>query len=224
MSSPVCVPTLWDRYAPGMDAHLLSVNVGTITEVTWGRVRRSAIDKQPVTESVGVGRLGLVGDEIADLKHHGGVDQAVYAYAREDLDDWAAELGRDLANGQFGENLTTQGLDLQNALLGDRWRVGTALLEVCDVRISCSVFAGFLGEKRWVRRFAEKGVPGAYLRVIEEGELASGDAVTVEEHGLHDLTVELAFRARTTEPDLLTRFADQPGLGARMARVVGARE
>lgn len=205
-----------------MDARLLSVNVGTISEVAWGRIKRSAIDKRPVGGTVTVGRLGLAGDEIADLKHHGGVDQAVYAYAREDLDDWAVELERDLANGQFGENLTTTGIDIQNARLGDRWRVGTTLLEVCDVRIPCSVFAGFLGEERWVRRFAEKGVPGAYLRVVEEGELAIGDAITVEEQGPRGLTVELAFRARTTEPYLLSRFAGQPGLGATMARVVGA--
>lgn len=206
-----------------MDARLLSVNVGTITDVSWGRKKSSAIDKRPVEGPVGVGQLGLVGDEIADLKYHGGVDQAVYAYAREDLDDWAAELDRELADGQFGENLTTQGLDLQNAQLGDRWRVGTSLLEVCDVRIPCSVFAGFLGEKRWVRRFAEKGVPGAYLRVIEEGELVRGDAITVEDSRDHGLTIELAFRARTTEPELLGRFVAQPGLGRAMARAVEAR-
>ncbi len=205
-----------------MDARLLSVNVGTITEVSWGRKKSSAIDKRPVDGPVDVGRLGLVGDEIADLTFHGGVDQAVYAYAREDLDDWAAELDRDLADGQFGENLTTQGIDIQDAQLGDRWRIGTTLLEVCDVRIPCSVFAGFLGERRWVRRFAEKGVPGAYLRVLEEGRVAPGDAITVEDRRDHGLTIELAFRARTTEPQLLQRFAGQPGLGRAMAQAVDA--
>ncbi len=203
-----------------MTAHLLSVNTGTITDVAWGRVRRSAIDKRPVEGPVRVGETGLVGDEIADLDFHGGIDQAVYAYAREDLDAWEVELQRDLANGQFGENLTTRGLDVQHARLGDRWRIGSTLLEVCDVRIPCSVFAGFLGEKRWVRRFAEKGVPGAYLRVIEEGELARGDTIAIERARDHDLTVEMAFRARTAEPDLLQRFAVEPGLGAALARAV----
>ncbi|MGJ9421633.1 MOSC domain-containing protein [Aeromicrobium sp. CF3.5] len=205
-----------------MKAHLISVNTGTIAEVTWGRVKRSAIDKHPVEGPVGVSRLGLAGDEIADLTYHGGVDQAVYAYAREDLDAWEVELDRDLVNGQFGENLTTCGIDIQNASMGDRWRIGTTLLEVCDVRIPCSVFAGFLGEKRWVRRFAEKGVPGAYLRVIEEGQVAAGDDIVVEMHRDLGLTVELAFRARMTEPDQLHRFADEPGLGRAFARAVHA--
>jgi MOSC domain-containing protein YiiM len=206
-----------------MTARVISVNVGRITDVPWGRVKRSAIDKRPVLGPIAVHALGLGGDEIADLEHHGGIDQAVYAYAREDLDDWAAELGRDLADGQFGENLTTAGLDLQNARLGDRWRVGSALLEVCDVRTPCSVFQGFLGEPRWVRRFTEKGIPGAYLRVIEEGELAAGDRVVVEERREHDLTVALAFRAQMSDPDLLTRFSAESRVSQTLARLVDAR-
>lgn len=206
-----------------MDARLESVNLGTVTEVSWGRKRSSAIDKRPVTTRVAVEPLGLAGDEVADRKHHGGVDQAVYAYAREDLDAWAAELGRDLRAGQFGENLTTVGLDVQGARMGERWRIGSALLEVCDVRIPCSVFQGFLGEPRWVRRFAERGVPGAYLRVVETGELGAGDAVVVEETRDHDLTVGLTFRARTTEPDLLDRFHEEPRLAAGLLRAVVAR-
>lgn len=206
-----------------MDARLLSVNVGTITAVSWGRKKRSAIDKRPVHGSIAVGRLGLAGDEIADLTHHGGVYKAVYAFAREDIDHWAAELGRDLTNGQFGENLTTTGLDVQDARMGDRWRIGTALLEVCDVRTPCQVFAGFMGEQRWVRRFAEKGVPGAYLRVVEEGEVAAGDPITIQERRDHDLTVGLTFRARTTEPDQLDRFTGEPRLAAALVRAVDAR-
>jgi MOSC domain-containing protein YiiM len=153
------------------------------------------------------------GDEIADLKHHGGHDQAVYAFAREDYAHWEAELGRPLAAGSFGENLTTVGLDVQGARIGERWLVGRALLEVTGVRIPCSVFAGFVDEPQWVRRFTEHGVPGAYLRVIEPGLVAAGDPVSVVEVPAHDLTVGYAFRAGTTRPDLLPSLAAEPRLG-----------
>jgi MOSC domain-containing protein YiiM len=206
-----------------MDARVKSVNLGTVQEVSWGRKKSSAIDKRPAATRVAVGPLGLAGDQVADHRHHGGVDQAVYAYAREDLDAWAADLGRDLDDGQFGENLTTVGLDVQGARMGERWRIGSALLEVCDVRIPCRVFQSFLGEPRWVRRFAERGVPGAYLRVVEDGEIGAGDEIVVEETREHDLTVALTFRARTTETHLLDRYTDEPRLSAGLLRAVVAR-
>lgn len=205
-----------------MVARVQSVNVGPIRAVQWGRKKSSAIDKRPMDGPVQVRTLGLGGDEIADLKHHGGVDQAVYAYAREDLDAWAADLGRDLTDGQFGENLTTVGIDVNDARLGDRWRIGTALLEVCDVRTPCRVFQAFLGEPRWARRFTEKGAPGAYLRVIEEGVLQAGDEVVVEERRGHDLTVALTFRAVTTERDLLPRLAAESRISRTLAGKVDA--
>lgn len=206
-----------------MDAHVQSVNTGLIADVPWGRKKSSAIDKRPVAGRVQVHRLGIGGDEIADLEHHGGPDKAVYAYAREDVDAWAADLDRYLADGQFGENLTTVGLDVQGARLGDRWRVGSVLLEVCGVRIPCSVFQGFIGEPRWVKRFTERGVPGAYLRVVEDGELGAGDPIVVEERRDHDLTVALTFRALTTEPALLPRFAAEPRAAATILDAVHRR-
>lgn len=190
-------------------AILESVNVGVTVDVPWGSLKRSAIDKRPTSQPVWISALGLSGDDIADLKHHGGVDQAVYAYAREDLDSWAEELGRPLRGGEFGENLTTVGLDISNSRLGDRWRVGEALLEVADVRIPCSVFQGFVDERGWVKRFTERGVPGAYLRVLEEGNVRAGDQIEVVEQRPHDLTVEKTFRALTTERSLLAQFAGE---------------
>jgi MOSC domain-containing protein YiiM len=154
--------------------------------------------------------LGLAGDEVADTKHHGGVDQAVYAYAREDLDAWQHELGRPLRSGEFGENLTTVGLDVQNARMGERWQVGSALLEVAGVRIPCSTFQGFLGERAWVKRFTERGIPGAYLRVVSEGSVCVGDQIDVVERRPHDLTVGLTFRALTTRRELLPQLAAEP--------------
>lgn len=152
----------------------------------------------------GVGGSGLAGDAVADRHHHGGADQAVYAYAREDLDAWEGELGRALGNGAFGENLTVGGLDVTGARIGERWRVGRdVVLEVADPRIPCRTFAAWLGERGWERRFTLRGAPGAYLRVVEEGEVRAGDAIVVCESPPHDVTISLMFRALTREPRLL---------------------
>ncbi|MCX4435985.1 MULTISPECIES: MOSC domain-containing protein [Streptomyces] len=174
----------------------------------------TGIDKRPVDGPVrvtapgpkGVGASGLAGDAVCDLRHHGGNDQAVYAVAREDLDDWGRELGRPLASGAFGENLTTQGLDVSGARIGERWRVGSeVVLEVTSGRIPCRTFQGHVGEQRWVKRFTQKGAPGAYLRVIEPGEIRAGDPIEVVHRPDHEVTVAFAFRAETTERALLTR-------------------
>ena len=197
-------------------AHLEAVNVGGIRPTGFGTLGRTAIDKRPVQAAVRIGLSGPEGDQIADLKHHGGPDQAVYAFAREDYAYWEAELGRPLAPGAFGENLTTVGLDVQNARLGERWRVGGCLLEVTYVRIPCAVFAGFVDEPHWVRRFTEHGVPGAYLRVLQPGTVAAGDPIEVVETRPHDLTVGYAFRALTTQPELLPTLAGEERMGARL--------
>jgi MOSC domain-containing protein YiiM len=199
-----------------------SVNVGQSVDVPWGQLKRTAIDKRPVDGPVHVHEHGVGDDEIADLEHHGGAVQAVYAYAREDLDVWEQILDRELQAGQFGENLTTRGIDLNAARLGDRWRVGEALLEISGVRIPCSVFQGFLGEKQWVKRFTLEGRPGAYLRVIEAGTIQPGDPIEVVERRDHDLTVDLVFRALTTERHLTPRLAEEPRLDAFVLRRLGA--
>jgi MOSC domain-containing protein YiiM len=196
--------------------YLEAVCIGATRPTGHGTLKRTAIDKRPASGSVRIERLGVAGDEIADLKHHGGVDQAVYAFAREDYAHWEAELGRPLGAGSFGENLTTVGLDVQGARIGERWRVGSCLLEVTDVRIPCSVFAGFIDEPHWVRRFTEHGVPGAYLRVIEPGQVQAGDSITVEENRPHKLTIGYAFRASTTQPELLPALAQEGRIGREL--------
>lgn len=197
-------------------ARVEAVSVGRIRPTEHGTLKRTAIDKRPVAGRVRVEPLGLVGDEIADLGHHGGPDQAVYAFACEDYAFWEDELGRPLAAGAFGENLTTAGVDVQNARIGERWRVGDTLLELSGVRIPCSVFAGFMDEPQWVRRFTENGVPGAYFRVIEPGTVAASDPIEVVSVPDHDLTVGFAFRAGTTSPQLLPQLAAEPRLSHRM--------
>ncbi|WP_277207354.1 MOSC domain-containing protein [Isoptericola croceus] len=145
-----------------------------------GSVGITAIDKRPVEGRVRVGRYGLYADVQADRANHGGEDQAVYAYAAEDAEFWEPELEREVVPGLFGENLRTRGLEVSGALIGERWRVGSAVLEVTQPRTPCATFARRLGSPpRWVRRFTEANRTGAYLRVVEPGDLGAGDAVEV---------------------------------------------
>ncbi|MFF5369159.1 MOSC domain-containing protein [Streptomyces sp. NPDC013187] len=196
---------------------LLSVNLGRAEAVPYTDNPEgvTGIGKRPVDGPVrvaapgpkGVGGSGLAGDAVCKLEHHGGDDQAVYAMAREDLDAWERELGRTLPDGAFGENLTTRGLDVSGALIGERWRIGPeVVLEITSGRIPCRTFQGHLGEKGWVKRFTQRGAPGAYLRVIEPGEIRAGDAVEIVHRPGHDVTVALQFRAVTTERTLLPRL------------------
>ncbi|MEB8341532.1 MOSC domain-containing protein [Streptomyces endophyticus] len=196
---------------------LLSLNLGRPepAEYTDQPEGVTGIDKRPVTGPVrvsapgtkGTGASGLAGDAVCDLRHHGGDHQAVYAYAREDLDAWSKELGRSLPSGTFGENLTTEGVDVSGARIGERWRVGPeVLLEVTSGRIPCRTFQGHLGERGWVKRFTQEGTPGAYLRVIEPGEIRAGDPIEIVHRPDHEVTVALQFRAVTTERTLLPRL------------------
>lgn len=202
--------------------HVLSVNVGRPKPVGYaGVVGRTSIDKRPVQGPVAVGPDGLDGDTVSDTRHHGGTHQAVYAFAREDLDRWTSRLGAPVPSGGFGENLTTVGLDVSGAEMGETWRVGSSLLQVVSVRIPCSTFQGWVaasGRDRaangrgWVRRFTEEGRPGAYLRVLEEGRLRAGDPVELVDRPGHGVTVRTMFRALTTEKGLLPRLLDVDGL------------
>jgi MOSC domain-containing protein YiiM len=187
-----------------MTAQLLSLNVGRPEPSTAKNVGVTGIGKRPVDSALlrapgpkhGGRGSGLAGDFIGDTRHHGGDYQAVYAFAREELDSWAARLGRRLANGMFGENLTTSGLDVDAALVGERWAVGDeVLLEVCGPRIPCATFAARMGERGWVKRFAEVGRTGAYLSVVSAGTVRPGDAIEVVARPDHDITVPDTFRA-----------------------------
>jgi MOSC domain-containing protein YiiM len=192
---------------------LLSVNLGRARPSHHTDIGVTGIDKRAVDGPVEVrapGRKrdglgsGLVGDAVCDRRHHGGDDQAVYAYAREDLDTWGERLGRTFGNGSFGENMTTAGLDLTAALIGERWRVGDALvLEVSCPRIPCRTFAGWLGEQGWLKTFTRAVLPGAYLRVAAPGAVRSGDPIEVIARPAHDVTIGVVFRALTLEPELL---------------------
>lgn len=187
----------------------------------------TGIDKVAASESVMVrapgpmhGGLGsgLVGDTIGNQKLHGGDDQAVYAYAREDLDAWEIQLQSSLTNGMFGENLTTSGIDVTGARIGERWRVGSdgVLLEVSAPRTPCRTFAAFLHLNQWIKTFTQAGKPGAYLRVISPGTVRAGDAITIDYRPDHDVTIGLVFRARMSEPELLPRLLVADALSAEL--------
>lgn len=193
------------------------MNVGRPKVVDIAKESKSVtgIDKRPVAGPVrvtapgpkGVGASGVAGDAVCNTEHHGGNDQAVYAFAREDLDGWERELGRTLPSGTFGENITTEGLDVSGALIGEHWRIGAeVILEVTTGRVPCLNFQQHMGERGWVKRFTRKGAPGAYLRVIQPGEIRAGDPIEIVHRPDHDVTVALAFRASMTEHELLPRL------------------
>ena len=168
---------------------------------------------------------GLVGDTIGNKKFHGGDDQAVYAYAREDLDDWEVRLQRKLSDGMFGENLTTSGMDVTGARIGERWRVGTdgLLLEVSAPRTPCRTFSSFLNLSHWMKTFTQAGKPGAYFRVLSPGTVRAGDDITIDYRPDHDVTIELVFRAKMSEPELLPRLLAADALSAEIKTYVRRR-
>ena len=202
-------------------AVLVSVNVGRLQPNANRRSHRlTGIDKQPTADAVEVrapgGKFhgppqaggapmgsGLVGDAIGDHGHHGGDEQAVYAYAREELDDWEQRLGRSLRNGMFGENLTTRGLVVSDAVIGERWRIGDVVLQVTGPRIPCGTFRDHMAETGWLKTFAVTARSGAYLTVVAPGTVRAGDEVMVVHRPNHDVTSRLAFRALTRERELL---------------------
>jgi MOSC domain-containing protein YiiM len=197
-------------------AILESVNIGRPVPNPYKETRATGITKvaqsspvqvrAPGPKTVGLGS-GLVGDYIGDGKHHGGDEQAVYAVAREDLDDWERQLSRKLPNGFFGENLTTRGLDVNGARLGEWWQIGDeVVLQVTCPRIPCSTFRGQMGERGWLKRFTVEGKPGAYLSVVTPGSIRAGDTVQIVHRPAHDVTVALSFRALMIQHDLLPQL------------------
>jgi MOSC domain-containing protein YiiM len=161
-------------------AAILSINVGRPRTVAWhGRQVTSAIWKRPVRGPVLVDGVNLAGDAQADRRVHGGTDKAVYAYASEDYAWWAAVTGP-IDPGTFGENLTTNGIDLAEAHIGDRWRVGSAVLEISQPRMPCFKLGIRMGDDDFPARFEAAGRPGAYLRIVSRGLIDVGDSIEIE--------------------------------------------
>ncbi len=193
-----------------------SVNLARPRPNPYKKAESTGIGKHPVSGPVelrdpgpkrgGLGS-GLVGDFIGDVANHGGSEQAVYAFAREQLDAWQQRLGRPVPNGFFGENLTTRDIDVDDARIGERWRIGSAELRVTCPRIPCSTFRGWVGEVGWLKVFTQAARPGAYLAVVTRGSIEAGQAIDVVHRPEHEVTVSLMFRALTTEHDLRSSLA-----------------
>jgi MOSC domain-containing protein YiiM len=195
-------------------SRVLSVNLARVRKNPHKRGEAlTGIEKVPTSEPVlvrapgtrrdGLGG-GLVGDTVCDREHHGGNTQAVYAYDRADLDYWESVLKRTLQGGVFGENLTTTGVDVNGAVIGERWRIGDELeLAVTVPRIPCGTFREWIAERGWLRTFAQAARPGTYLSVVKPGQVRAGDPVSVLHRPAHGVTVTQVFRAITLEPNLL---------------------
>ena len=212
---------------------IVSVNIGRPRPNDWkGGVAFTAIDKRPVDGPVAVraaspkpsGEVGLAGDRVGDIRSHGGTDQAVYAYAREDYEHFETILGRELCNGMFGENLTTVGYDLSQARSGEQWRGADGMvLEVTNPRIPCGTFRGWVSEKGWLKTFTTEARPGAYLKVVAAGAVATGSEIEVIERPNHDLTMSKLFRAAMGDRHVAMDMLRSPALNHEMADYLRAQ-
>lgn len=195
-----------------MNARVLSTNTARTQPDPGGAQRLSGIDKVAVDQlavsdpgpDYGDGS-GVAGDFVGDSEHHGGRQKAVYAFARERLDWWQEELDRTFANGSFGENLTTQGVDLAELLINQRFRIGTAELEVSVPRSPCKTFAGWIGEASWQKRFTQSGDCGAYFRVVVPGIITPDDELLALDTPEHGITMGMAFKAKMGDRELARR-------------------
>jgi MOSC domain-containing protein YiiM len=194
---------------------VLSVNVGGIRHFDYeGHKAMSAIWKLPVVGRVMAQGVNLAGDDQADREAHGGVDKAIYAYAVEDQRWWEGQIGRPLAYGEVGENLTTEGIDVTHAIVGERWEVGNALLEVSEPRIPCWRLGVRMGDKHFPRLFTKAGRPGTYLRILKAGDIGAGDVIRIMSRPDHDLSIGDVFRIFVRDRHEATRLLPVPQLSA----------
>jgi len=184
-----------------MSARVLSINItSVIHQGEWtGSEGRTGIDKRSVAGPIEFKNNGVVGDRIIDTNVHGGYDQAVYAYAQEDAQWWEREINEEIPAGRFGENLTTEGFDVNAALVGEQWKIGSVILEVSQPRIPCRVFAGFWKRATLIKDFTQAGRPGAYLRIIQEGTAQAGDVIEVIYKPDHEVSIRDLFSAKSGE-------------------------
>ncbi len=203
--------------SPSTQGVVESVNVGTPQPIKVNEhTVLSAIWKHPVSGRVPLRGVNLRGDDQADRTVHGGPDKAVYAYAREDIDWWKTELGHPLGDAPFGENLDVRGLPVSEAVIGERWEVGSALLQVAQPRLPCFKLGLRMGDPRFLKRFAAAGRPGAYLRILREGDIGAGDAIAVLDRPSHGVTSAIVARALLGDRQLLPVALEAPELPAEL--------
>jgi MOSC domain-containing protein YiiM len=199
---------------------VVSLNVGAVREIEWrGERVTTAIWKHPVAGRVALRGVNFAGDDQADRRVHGGPDKAVYAYAIEDYEFWREQAGMETSPGLFGENLTTEGLDLSSAIFGERWSVGSAELEVAQPRMPCYKLGIRVGDPHFLKRFLAARRPGAYLRIVREGEVGPGDAIEVTSRPSHGVTMRFMIEALGDDEkaDLLRTIPRLPAFWQRVA-------
>ncbi len=196
-----------------MTAQCTSINIGTIREVPYlRRTETTAIFKEPTSATVTVTTDAFGDDRQADLDAHGGPDRIAYAYASEDLDWWADKLDREVPPGSMGENLTTTGLDITHAVIGEQWRIGSVTFQVCGLRTPCFKLGIRMGIPRFATQFADAGRPGAYLRVTQAGSMNVGDPIEVVDRPTHGVTMAMLADAYHRDPSLAARILEAPEL------------
>jgi MOSC domain-containing protein YiiM len=197
-----------------MSARVLSINITSVVhQGEWtGSEGRTGIDKRSISGPIDFKNNGVAGDRIIDTNVHGGYDQAVYAYAKEDALWWEKEIGEEIPAGRFGENLTTEGIDVNAALVGEKWKIGSVILEVSQPRIPCRVFAGFWKRATLIKDFTQAGRPGAYLRIIQEGIAQAGDSIEVIYKPDHSISIKDLFSAKSGERSKINEIKVVPQL------------
>jgi len=193
-----------------MSARVLSINITSIVhQGEWtGSEGRTGIDKRSVAGAIEFKNNGVVGDRVIDTNVHGGYEQAVYAYAREDAQWWEREIDEEIPAGRFGENLTTEGIDVNAAIIGEQWKIGSVILEVSQPRIPCRVFAGFWKRATLIKDFTQAGRPGTYLRIIKEGTAQAGDVIEVIFKPDHTISISDLFAAKSGERSKINKIKD----------------
>jgi MOSC domain-containing protein YiiM len=193
-----------------MSARVLSINITSIVhQGEWtGSEGRTGIDKRSVAGAIEFKNNGVVGDRVIDTNVHGGYEQAVYAYAREDAQWWEREINEEIPAGRFGENLTTEGIDVNAAIIGEQWKIGSVILEVSQPRIPCRVFAGFWKRATLIKDFTQAGRPGTYLRIIQEGTAQAGDLIEVIFKPDHTISISDLFAAKSGERSKINEIKD----------------
>ena len=193
-----------------MSARVISINITSVVhQGEWtGSEGRTGIDKRSVSGAIEFKDNGVVGDRVIDTNVHGGYEQAVYAYAREDAQWWEKEINEEIPAGRFGENLTTEGIDVNAALIGEQWKIGSVILEVSQPRIPCRVFAGFWKRATLIKDFTQAGRPGTYLRIIQEGKAQAGDSIEVIFKPNHTVTISDLFAAKSGERSKINQIKD----------------
>jgi len=197
-----------------MSARVLSINITSVVhQGEWtGSEGRTGIDKRSIDGPIEFKNNGVVGDRIIDTNVHGGYDQAVYAYAIEDAKWWEKKINEEIPAGRFGENLTTEGIDVNAALVGEQWKIGSVILEVSQPRIPCRVFAGFWKRATLIKDFTQAGRPGAYLRIIQEGTAKAGDSIEVIFKPDHVISISDLFSAKSGERSKIDEIKVVPQL------------